>query len=202
MGKSKNLLIWVETGYNLFAEEGLEGLQVERLARITNLNKSGFYHYFHDFDMYCEHLLWLHEHTADRFMEGLQKAKNIEPDFVNLLIEFKAPVMFQMRLIQIKNKPSFHKVASIIHEREDALIVKVWSDYLGVQSQAETAIGYFNIVRDMFYARISFQNYNYDFIRDLLAEARVILNKLAEGKALEAEESVRILKGDESVRLK
>lgn len=33
---------WIEAGYEQFAAEGLEGIQVERLARITGLNKSGY----------------------------------------------------------------------------------------------------------------------------------------------------------------
>jgi AcrR family transcriptional regulator len=53
MEKAKNSSAWTEVGYALFAEEGLDGIQVERLARILKLNKSGFYHYFRDLDGYC-----------------------------------------------------------------------------------------------------------------------------------------------------
>ena len=61
MEKAKNSSVWTEVGYNLFAEEGIEGIQVERLARILQLNKSGFYHYFGDIDGYCEELINLHK---------------------------------------------------------------------------------------------------------------------------------------------
>ena len=50
MEKHKNSSVWTEEGYRLFAKEGLDGIQVERLARILSLNKSGFYHYFGDLE--------------------------------------------------------------------------------------------------------------------------------------------------------
>lgn len=185
MAKTNNSSVWIETGYNLFAEEGLEGLQIERLARIVSLNKSSFYHYFGDFELYCEQLLGLHEQNAVLFLQGLEKAKNIDPDFLHLLIDFKVPVMFQTRLIQTKTKPSFCALAEDIERREDVIIRKMWSDYLGIEDQPELAVRYFDIVRDMFYSRISFKNYNYPFLQELLGEARTIVNQLMEGKEAE-----------------
>jgi hypothetical protein len=44
MSKKNSIRTWLEAGYDQFADEGLEGLQIERLSRITNLNKSGYYH--------------------------------------------------------------------------------------------------------------------------------------------------------------
>ena len=43
---------WMNEGYDLFAREGPEGIQVERLARVLGLNKSGFYHHFGDRNTY------------------------------------------------------------------------------------------------------------------------------------------------------
>jgi AcrR family transcriptional regulator len=61
MEKVKNSLLWTEEGYNIFAKEGLDAIQVERLARILHLNKSGFYHYFGDLEGYCVELIKMHE---------------------------------------------------------------------------------------------------------------------------------------------
>ena len=51
---------WINAGYQQFALEGLDGILVERMARILNLNKSGFYYYFGDRDFYLEQLLKFH----------------------------------------------------------------------------------------------------------------------------------------------
>ena len=45
MTKSNTSQKWIEAGYERFAHEGPHGIQVERLARIIGVNKSGFYHY-------------------------------------------------------------------------------------------------------------------------------------------------------------
>ena len=73
MEKAKNLSVWTEAGYKLFAEEGLEGIQVERLARILQLNKSGFYHYFGDLDGYCEELIKLQKEKLTFTWRTLQR---------------------------------------------------------------------------------------------------------------------------------
>ena len=89
MEKAKNSSIWTEAGYDLFAEEGIEGIQVERLARILNLNKSGFYHYFGDLDGYCDELIKLHERKADLYLADLAKVKSIDPDYLMVLVKHK-----------------------------------------------------------------------------------------------------------------
>ena len=100
MEKAKNLSVWTEVGYNLFAEEGLDGIQVERLARILQLNKSGFYHYFGDLDGYCEELIKVHKRKTDLYLEDVATVKSIDPDFLMLLVKYKVPVMFQLQLLR------------------------------------------------------------------------------------------------------
>ena len=67
MEKHKNSAAWTEVGYDLFAHEGLDGIQVERLARILQLNKSGFYHYFGDLEGFCMELFALHKKSCAVF---------------------------------------------------------------------------------------------------------------------------------------
>jgi AcrR family transcriptional regulator len=43
---------WIKAGYKLLGTEGMDGIKVERLARILDLNKSGFYHYFGTMEFY------------------------------------------------------------------------------------------------------------------------------------------------------
>lgn len=40
MEKAKNSSVWIEEGYRIFSEEGMDGIQVERLARILQLQKN------------------------------------------------------------------------------------------------------------------------------------------------------------------
>jgi AcrR family transcriptional regulator len=183
MEKAKNFTVWTEVGYQLFAEEGLEGIQVERVARILQLNKSGFYHYFGDLDGYTEELIRLHIKKADIFLADLVNMKSIDPEYLELMVKHKTPIMFHMQLIRCKDKPTFYKEAQLIDQKEKLLLGKLWSDYLGIHEHPELAIRYFNIVRDMLYARMSFQNMNYAFLQKLMHEAKVVIQKIKNTKA-------------------
>jgi len=189
MGRTNNSSVWTEAGYKLYAEEGLEGIQVERLSRMLGLNKSGFYHYFGNLDGYCKELIGLHEKAAVSFLDDLKEIKNIEPDFFHLLIRHKVPVMFQMQILRNRKHTLFVTVAERIHEEEDLILRPLWSVYLGIQDRPDLAIRYFAIVRDMFYARITFKDYNYPFLQNLITEAKVVMQQLNESNlTLEADE--------------
>jgi|SRR5882762_3149705 len=189
MEKAKNSTAWIEEGYNLFAHEGLGGIQVERLARILQLNKSGFYHYFGDVEVYCEELLKLHEIKANLYFDAVREAKRIDPDYFQILIDFKVAAMFHTQLTRMPNKPLYYNLARKIDQEEDIVLRQLWCAYLGVENEPDLAMRYFNIVRDTFYARISFENMNVPFFRELLGEAKEVINALTEHKSkLEVDE--------------
>jgi len=176
MDRSKNASAWTEEAYNLFAKEGADGIQIERLARILQLNKSGFYHYFGDLEGFFAALLNLHEQKAAIFLDDLRQVKNIDPEYLQAVIRHKVPILFQVQLIQTKN-PTFVNLASQIDEQEDVILREVWTDYLGFHDNADLAMQYFNIVRDMFYTRMSFQNICYPFLHSLMTEAKVLMQQ-------------------------
>ena len=55
MGKAE--AIWIQEGYKTFAYGGPQSLKIELLARKIQRNKSGFYHYFADLELFTEKLL-------------------------------------------------------------------------------------------------------------------------------------------------
>ncbi len=60
VSKTDSFANWLNLGYELFSEEGHEGLQVERLSRILGKNKSGFYHFFGNRETFLESLMKMH----------------------------------------------------------------------------------------------------------------------------------------------
>jgi AcrR family transcriptional regulator len=174
-----NSLLWVEQGYQLFAEEGLEGIQVERIARILQLNKSGFYHYFRDQEGFCAQLVALHLDKLDHFLDGIQQCKQLDPDYLLLLIRYAPTVMFQVQLTRNKEHHSFYKVSEVVDQRVNQTLHKLWSDFIGVQHSQDLTLRYYFIVRDMFYTRISFSNLNYQFLRDFVSNAKGLIDQIA-----------------------
>ena len=72
---STHSLAWLEVGYSLFAAEGPDGIQIERMARILQLNKSGFYHYFGDLEGYHHELLRLHRLKTESYFKEITGIK-------------------------------------------------------------------------------------------------------------------------------
>jgi AcrR family transcriptional regulator len=184
MHRATNSLLWVEQGYQLFAEEGLEGIQVERIARILQLNKSGFYHYFGDLEGFCAQLEVLHLSKVSHFLQGIQQCKQLDPDYLLLLVRYAPTVMFQVQLTRNKEHYSFYKTSEVVDQQVNTTIHKLWSEFIGKQHNQDLTLRYFHIVRDMFYTRISFSNLNYQFLHDFAANAKGLIDQVA-GQAAE-----------------
>jgi AcrR family transcriptional regulator len=179
MEKVKNSLAWTELGYDLFANEGIDGLQVERLARILQLNKSGFYHYFGDLEGFCAELISLHKKKVSYFLQEVSLTQKIDPDYLLLLIKHAATVMFQVQLTRNKNGHSFYQESEKVDRRVDVALRDLWTDFLGIQNNPDLAMRYYDIVRDMFYTRISFQNLNYPFLHNLVTDAKLLIQEIS-----------------------
>jgi len=179
MAKTSNSSLWTEVGYQLFAIEGLEGIQVERLARILQLNKSGFYHYFGDMEVYCSELLRLHVKVSDQYLAEIKDLTSIDPGFLQLLNKYKTGVLFQLQLIRNKGNQSFYQVAEKIDQREEVLLHALWSDYVGFHDNPSLAIKFYGIIRDMLYTRLSPQNFNYPFLHNVMSEAKMVMEQIA-----------------------
>jgi len=189
MEKQKNSSVWTEEGYRLFAKEGLYGIQVERLARILSLNKSGFYHYFGDIEGYCSALVKLHVDKVGEFLQEVAVTKKLDPDYLHLLLKHREMIMFQVQLTRNSGNNSFYAASEIVDLKVSEGVRQLWCDYLEVSVNSDFGIRYYAIVRDMFYTRIPFQNLNFTFLHNLVTDAKKIMNAIGARKAFEAEES-------------
>ncbi|HTF20805.1 MAG TPA: hypothetical protein VK658_22180 [Chryseolinea sp.] len=175
MEKSRNASAWTEEGYLLFAKEGLEGMQIERLARIVGRNKSGFYHYFGDLEGFVGQLLSLHKQKSSLYLEDLRHVSTVDPDYLNLIVKHKVTILFHVQLIRTKN-PVFTVVAEEIDCQAESILQDVWMAYIGFHDNTDLAVRYFNIVRDMFYTRMGY-NMDYAFLRGLMTEAKLLMKQ-------------------------
>lgn len=169
---------WLDTGYTIFSIEGLYGIQVERLARITQLNKSGFYHYFGDRDSFVEHLLKFHRQKAVVLASAIKQAPSFDPDFINLIVEWKEAIFFHRQLIVHRHIRIIEECFEEVNSITDPQTLPLWAEYLGIARNDQLASRYFEMVRDMFYTRLKPENISYDFIRTLAEDARKMVNEM------------------------
>jgi AcrR family transcriptional regulator len=170
---------WIETGYELFCEEGHEGIQIERLSRITGFNKSGFYHYFGDFDGFFGALMEEHLRRMDRIAEILPTLATYNPDFLNLIVANKACFCFHIQLARNKRIRLFEETLLSANTKLDKTASMLFAKELGLSEVA--AERYHEMVRDIFFTRAEHKNLTYDFLAALLQEVKDIAQLINQG---------------------
>ncbi|HWA33321.1 MAG TPA: TetR/AcrR family transcriptional regulator [Cyclobacteriaceae bacterium] len=169
---------WVEAGYNLFVKEGPDGLQVERLARILRLNKSGFYHYFGDMENYTARMIKYHYRAFDQFMDDVAKCNNVDPEYIHVIYKHKVMAMGQMQLARNKDNPMFLGAHKEGDERVVAQTRGIWAEYLNLNDKLELAGQFHALLRDIFYTRITWETFTIEYLRTLAEEVRDIVAKM------------------------
>lgn len=175
--KSKAYNAWIKVGYELFAQEGPEGIQIERLARILDLNKSGFYHYFGNHDTYFEHLMQHHLLQANLLVENIRSSRNFIPECIQFLAESSIPILVQKQLQRACHISLFARTYEEINNKVDPAILTQWIDFIEIPDPT-LALQYLEFVRDTFYARVTTDTLSFEFIFDICMQAKEICNGL------------------------
>lgn len=184
MRQSSSATKWISVGYNLFTEDAHEGIQVERLARILGLNKSGFYYYFKDLDTYMLELMHCHLARAEAIEKELVLINKFDPDFIQLLVKHSDFLLFQMQLIKNRKIKLYETTFTKITRRYNLLILPHWASYIGLSKNKELALEYFEIIREMFYMRLNAKKCDFEFFSTITKEAKEIVSKLIQQKKL------------------
>jgi AcrR family transcriptional regulator len=146
---------WLDAGYLLLATEGPDAIQIERLARVLNLNKSGFYHHFGARDVYLSLLMKHHEEQNDKFNSELAKARNFDPDVVKVSIKHKTAVMVQMQLRKHSNIQIFQETFKRISRKNEKFLIPLWAEFIKIPDKYALAIELYEIFRDVLFIRIT-----------------------------------------------
>ena len=171
---------WVNAGYELFCKEGQEGIQIERLARITSLNKSGFYHYFYDLDGFFEALMSEHENRMDQIAAQLFELESYDPDFLKLIAQNKSVFFFHIQLVKNKQNSLFRATHTKTNAKLDKQAQLLFAKDLGLNEEASSK--YHDMVRDLFFTRAEFYNLTYEFLHQLFLEIKETARLLQRGK--------------------
>jgi len=95
-----------------------------------------------------------------------------------LLVENTSMVMFQVQLVRDKDNSAFYEASQAIDKKVNSALSQVWSDFLELDADSDLTLRYFTIVRDMFYVRVSFQNLDYQFLHNIVADAKKLVAQM------------------------
>ncbi|WP_113922580.1 TetR/AcrR family transcriptional regulator [Cognataquiflexum aquatile] len=180
MSKINSIHTWIEAGYSQFAAEGLEGLQVERLARITGLNKSGYYHYFGDKETFLEKLMDYHLLEVSSMPEDFRKIQKFDPEFMEVLIKHTPKLMFHNQLVRNRHEEFLEIIYQEVNKMIDPIVSEVFGEFIGLKDNYEFSSRYYHQVRDTFYSQITLKRMNYPFLRNFIYEAKDMIQRALE----------------------
>src|SRR5690606_3593500 len=173
-GKKGSIETWMDAGYGIFSSEGPASIQVERLARCLNRNKSGFYYFFKDREVFLESLMDEHLRRLNSMTLQIRQIRHFDPEYLEFLIQHKEAFFFQIQLMKNRETGLFSSVLDIFNQRICAAVIPVWSDYL--DASIEVADKLWGMTRDSMYCRATAANFNFSWLRELAGEARLIVN--------------------------
>lgn len=170
--------IWIKAGYKLLGTEGPEGIKIERLARLLNLNKSGFYYYFRTMEGFLKNLLQYHVHMAEGVAAEIARCESIDPDLVDLVVRNKQFFLAESQLL-IKSRLAHtgyqvDEAGKIITNE----LLSLWRRNKVAPGDTAAALAYLNIIRHFIYARIDADNITSEFLHDLAVETKKTFEKV------------------------
>lgn len=152
--------IWIKAGYEFFALSGHQGLKIELLAKKVGKSKSSFYHYFGDLELFIEALLKYHIEQSYVIAGKEQKAKNVDPELINILIEHRLDLLFN-RQLRINQQI---KLFSDTLVQSDKIVgnafVYVWVKDLGLKLTQKQIEAFFTLALENFFLQINAENVN------------------------------------------
>jgi AcrR family transcriptional regulator len=178
MSKLKTDEKWIEAAYEIFAQEGPLGIQVERLARKVAINKSGFYHYFRNHNTFISRLIDHHCDCMEHFVSAIFTLDDIDPGYLDLVIKSKVSVMVHMQLGRNRTNSLFSGVYADFNSKIASAISPIWAAYVNLPNNPELALRYFELVSSSFNAQVRFSDLNYGVLHAIVLNAKLIVDEI------------------------
>ncbi len=170
-----NKEIWIKTGYDCFALSGPSGLKIEPLAKKVGKNKSSFYHYFADLELYIDELLTYHIEQSKIIAEKEKKSQNINPELIEIIVEHKMDILFNRQLrINRNNK----KLLSALEKSNEIVgndFVMLWVRDLSLKLTQKQLESIFELALENFYLQINADNLNHQWLSDYFNNLKKIV---------------------------
>ena len=168
--KRKGNVAWIEAGYLMVSKDGFKSLQVESIARAINKNKSSFYHYFGDLEIFEEALLEQHKNLAKQFALDANACENIIPDMIQLFINHKSDIFFHKQLRINREKPEHKKCFESVYNLFEEAIIEKWISFIQLENQSFLAKKFLELLSENFLLKITDDNFSEEWLINYLKD--------------------------------
>ena len=162
----------------MVSELGFKSLNIESLARSLDKNKSSFYHYFGDLEIFESELLDHHLELARGFAEEVAACENIRTDMINVFVEHKADLFFHKRLRINRSNPAYKKCFEKVFDLYENAILDQWSEFLGLQNQRMFARTFLRLITENFLLQITQDSFTHEWLDNYLREVAGVLQQM------------------------
>ncbi|MEO1655109.1 MAG: TetR/AcrR family transcriptional regulator [Bacteroidota bacterium] len=171
MELSEKQIPWIREGYKVFAQEGPPGLKIERLARAVEKNKSSFYHYFADLEIFTEELLKYHLKRAYEIAEIEKQSQNLE-ELMGVMVAHKEDLLFNRQLRVHRTRPLFMACLQETNEIFGQSIMHIWAQALGLEYNSYLAALVLKLSIENFFLQITEEHMNISWLKNYFQEIR------------------------------
>ncbi|MEL7251271.1 MAG: TetR/AcrR family transcriptional regulator [Bacteroidota bacterium] len=172
---------WIQVGYENFALHGPASLKVERLAKQLQRNKSGFYHYFSDTEIFIQVLLDHHFAQAKILAEKEAQCET-QDELIDILVSHKEDLLFNRQLRIHRENPQYDSCIESVSSIANPAIIGIWSKIIDLGDQSYLAALVFRLGIENFYLRITAENLNHAWLKDYFAEFKKLVRAFRNAK--------------------
>lgn len=157
---------WLSLGYETFALHGAAGLKIEAMAKQLGISKSSFYHHFADTEIFITHLLQYHLERCEIIAIKEANAKSIDPELIDILVEFKWDLLFNRQLRFSRNQAEYIQVVNKTNELVGNAFVMLWVKELNLNFSPEKIAALFELALENFYLQINSDNLHHTWLSE------------------------------------
>jgi len=174
---TQNELIWIKTGYEVFATSGSGNLRIESLAQKVGISKSSFYHYFADIEVFTQLLMNYHLEQSKIVAEKERNAQNISPELIDVLIEHKIDLLFNRQLRFFQEKKLYKETLIKSNQIVGKEFITVWVKDLKLTLNRAQIESLFELALENFFLQINIENLNSQWLTAYFEHLKIIAKK-------------------------
>ncbi|MDX1958650.1 MAG: hypothetical protein SFU98_08765 [Leptospiraceae bacterium] len=170
---------WIKIGYENFANSGFNGLKVELLSKHLKKSKSSFYHHFIDLENFILHLTKYHLERCVILQKKEQGCKNIDPELIEVLVEYKIDLLFNKQLRVNRDKYNFKTIIEESNLITGSTFIEIWSKDLDLNLREQQLQDAFSLVLENFFLQITFETLEYNWLSNYFSELKEKIKNLS-----------------------
>jgi AcrR family transcriptional regulator len=165
---------WIDAGYRAFAYEGPQNLKIERLSKEIGKNKSSFYHYFADLDVFRNILLKHHLQQAQLMAVKESECATLE-ELIDILVAHKTDLLFNRQLRIHRQDAEFRKCFEKTNEITAQSIIRIWAEILDLKDNSYLAGLVLKLSIDNLFLQLTDETLNQNWLRTYFNELRGLI---------------------------